>query len=468
MILVVHTYAGLSELFELGRGDLLRAQTLDSQVITVIAYEKSSEKQAHQTVDSLQTTTIENIENYRFLSRVEPSYLQARLPAAAPQEPETLETILNDYCSISLARCSAPRFNSVGFNWLASPAATELETIVMDWLAKLLNLPRSFMFCGTGGGVIQGTTSEAILCTLVAARDRALEKVGQENIAKLVIYGSDQTHSTYTKVGRIAGFLPSNIRCIPTFADTEFSLDSERVIQAMEADIAAGLVPVYLCATVGTTSSTAVDPVWCVAFHVDATYAGSACICRSLGSTWIGIEGARLGQHQPTQVAHELTWTVVACGSRTRNKPSESNSVVDYKDWQVVCGRRFRALPLWLVLRSHGVVNLQAHIRSILQMAKAFEAHVSGDPRFEIVVPRRFSSVCFRLNPPGIALTRLTQPGEFTLPILLWVEPTYEICGGGPRLLKRATWMQREVKSKRKLMLLLGRLESNFSDLFDD
>ncbi|XXG59470.1 hypothetical protein AAC387_Pa04g1550 [Persea americana] len=271
-------------------------------------------------------------------------------------------------------------FNSVGFNWLASPAATELETIVMDWLAKLLKLPRSFMFCGTGGGVIRGTTSEAILCTLVAARDRALEKVGKDNIAKFVVYGSDQSHSTYTKACQIAGFLPSNIRSIPTLADTDFSLDPVQVMRAMKADVEARLMPVYVCATVGTTSSTAVDPVKDLAdvaerfdtwLHVDAAYAGSACICPEFRQYLDGVERA------------------------------DSVSISPHKTGRWGVGRRFRASCLWLALRSHGVANLQTHIRSDVPMAKAFEALVAADPRFEIVVPRRFSLVCFRLNPPG-------------------------------------------------------------------
>eukprot|EP00268_Persea_americana_P067626 TRINITY_DN9325_c4_g1_i1.p1 TRINITY_DN9325_c4_g1~~TRINITY_DN9325_c4_g1_i1.p1 ORF type:complete len:352 (-),score=28.03 TRINITY_DN9325_c4_g1_i1:84-1139(-) len=283
---------------------------------------------------------------------------------------------------------------------------------------------RSFMFRGTGGGLIRGTTSEAILCTLVAARDRALEKVGKDNIAKLVVYGSDQTHSTYTKACQIAGFLPSNIRSIPTLADTDFSLDPVQVMRAMKADVEAGLMPVYVCATVGTTSSTAVDPVKDLAdvaerfdtwLHVDAAYAGSACICPEFRQYLDGVERADSVSISP----HKWLLTYLDCcclwvkkpsllakglsidPEYLRNKPSESKSVVDYKDWQVGVGRRFRALRLWLVLRSHGVANLQTHIWSDVRMAKALEALVAADPRFEIVVPRRFSLVCFRLNPPG-------------------------------------------------------------------
>ncbi|KAF8414010.1 hypothetical protein HHK36_002008 [Tetracentron sinense] len=403
-------------------------------------------KQAHQTVDFI-ADYYKSIETYPVLSQVEPGYLRPRLPETAPYKPEPFETILKDVqkdiipgmthwlspnffayfpATVSTAAflgemlCTC--FNSVGFNWLASPAATELEMIVMDWMAKMLKLPKSFMFSGTGGGVMQGTTSEAILCTLIAARDRALESIGQENIGKIVVYGSDQTHSTYTKACKLAGILPCNIRSIPTTADTDFSLSPKLVRMAMEADVEAGLVPVYLCATVGTTSSTAVDPLkplahvatdYGVWLHVDAAYAGSACICPEFRQYLDGIERADSLSLSP----HKWFLTYLDCcclwvknpsllvkalstnPEYLKNKPSESNSVVDYKDWQVGTGRRFRALRLWLVLRSYGVANLQTHIRSDIRKATMFEGFINDDPRFEIVVPRRFALVCFRLNP---------------------------------------------------------------------
>lgn len=405
-------------------------------------------KQAHITVDFI-ADYYKNIESYPVLSQVEPGFLWTRLPASAPYDPEPLEEILKDVhkdiipgmthwlspnffayfpATVStaafLGEMLCTSFNSVGFNWLASPAATELEGIVMDWLAKLLKLPNSFMFAGTGGGVIQGTTSEAILCTLVAARDRSLERIGKENISKLVVYGSDQTHSTYVKACKIAGILPSNIRSIETCREMDFSLDPIRVMEAMEADVKAGLVPLYLCATVGTTSSTAVDPVEALAevagkydtwLHVDSAYAGSACICPEFRHYLDGVERADSVSISP----HKWLLMYLDCcclwvkdpdllvrglgidPEYLKNKPSESNLVVDYKDWQIGVGRRFRAIRLWLVMRSYGVVNLQAHIRTDVKMAKAFEALVNADNRFEIFVPRRFALLCFRLNPPG-------------------------------------------------------------------
>lgn len=403
-------------------------------------------RQAHRMVDFI-ADYYNNIESYPVLSQVEPGYLRTRQPPAAPHGPEEFETILRDIhkdivpgmthwlspnffaffpATVSSAAfvgemlCTC--FNSVGFNWLASPAATELEMVVMDWLANMLRLPKSFMFSGSGGGVIQGTTSEAIICTLIAARDRALEIIGHHNIGKLVVYGSDQTHSTYTKACKLAGIFPCNIRIIPTSRDTNFSLSPAALRGVIESDVAAGLLPLFLCATVGTTSTTAVDPVSHLAdvaadyniwLHVDAAYAGSACICPEFRHHLDGVERADSLSLSP----HKWLLTYLDCcclwvkepgllvkalstnPEYLRNKRSDHDMVVDYKDWQIGTGRRFRSLRLWLVLRSYGVANLQAHIRSDVRLAKMFEELVRSDPRFEIPVPRMFSLVCFRFNP---------------------------------------------------------------------
>lgn len=195
-------------------------------------------------------------------------------------------------------------------------------------------------------------------------------------------------------------------------------------MEAMQTDVAAGLVPVYLCATVGTTSSTAVDPIKALAdvaerygtwMHVDAAYGGSACICPEFRKYLDGVERVDSISMSP----HKWLLTFLDCcclwvrnpdlmikglsiePEYLKNKPSETRSVVDYKDWQIGVGRRFRALRLWLVMKSYGATNLRTHIRSDVGMAKAFEGLVLADRRFEIVVPRKFALVCFRLNPPG-------------------------------------------------------------------
>ncbi|KAI3897600.1 hypothetical protein MKW92_022143 [Papaver armeniacum] len=403
-------------------------------------------KQAYQTIDFI-IDYYKNIESYPVLSQVETGYLLNSLPSTPPCKPESFENILKDVqtqiipgmtnwlspnffayfpATVSTAgfmgEMLSTCFNSVGFTWLASPAATELEMVVMDWFADMLKLPSIFKFSGSGGGVIQGTTSEAILCTLIAARDRALDRIGDSNIAKLVVYGSDQTHSTFVKACKIAGILPCNIRSLPTTLDMDFSLSPALVRATVETDVTNGFVPIYLCLTVGTTSSNATDQIdqftniasdhgiW---VHVDAAYAGSACICPEFRHFLNGIEGVDSFSLSP----HKWFLTYLECcclwvkkpslliralstnPEYLKNKPSESNLVTDYKDWQVGTGRKFRSLKLWLILRSYGVENLQSHIRSDIRMAEMFEDFVRKDSQFEIVVPRRFALVCFRWNP---------------------------------------------------------------------
>uniref|UniRef100_A0A803LLQ5 Tryptophan decarboxylase n=2 Tax=Chenopodium quinoa TaxID=63459 RepID=A0A803LLQ5_CHEQI len=389
-----------------------------------------------------------NIENFPVLSQVQPGYLLSSLPQTAPARPEPFEVILGDVskyifpgmthwlhpkffaffpATISSAAfvgdmlCNA--FNSVGFNWLASPASTELEMVVMDWLASMLKLPTSFMFSGTGGGVIHGTTSEAILCTLVAARNRAMAATNVDNpVSKLVVYASDQTHSTFAKACKMIGIPPKNIRLIPTTVDSKFALPPCHFRKCIKADVAAGLVPLYLCVTVGTTSTAAIDPLeelldiagdYDIWVHVDAAYAGSACICPEFRYHLNGVDrvdSLSIAPHKwlLTYLDCCCLWmknpslVVKALGTNPeylKNEPSESNSVVDYKDWQIGTGRRFKSLRLWFVLRTYGITNLQNHIRSDIGMARYFESLVRSDPRFEIVAPPNFALVCFRFNP---------------------------------------------------------------------
>ncbi|RVW60430.1 Tyrosine/DOPA decarboxylase 2 [Vitis vinifera] len=311
-----------------------------------------------------------NVEKYPVQSQVDPGYLMHHCPDTAPYCPEPLETILKDVSDSiipGLTHWQSPNFfgyfqanastagflgemlctglNVVGFNWIASPAATELESIVMDWVGKMLMLPPSFLFSGGGGGVLHGSTCEAIICSLAAARDKVLKKIGHHKTTKLVVYSSDQTHSTLQKASKLVGIPTSNFRSLPTSFSNDFALCPDDVRTAMEEDIAAGLVPLFLCATVGTTSSGAVDPlealghvakdfkVW---LHIDAAYAGSASILDSLST------------------APEYL----------RNNASESKKVIDYKDWQIALSRRFRAIKVWVVIRRHGLDNLMFHIRS--------------------------------------------------------------------------------------------------------
>ncbi|KAE8713342.1 Tyrosine/DOPA decarboxylase 2 [Hibiscus syriacus] len=390
-----------------------------------------------------------NIEKYPVQSRVEPGYLSSVLPDSAPYSPDSLDEVLNDVsesilpglthwqspsffayyqASSSTAGflgemlCSA--FNVVGFTWFSSPAATELESIVLDWMGKMLRLPSSFLFSGTGGGVIHGTTCEAVVCTLAAARDKALKELGGdwEKITKFVVYASDQTHFTFQKAAKLVGIPPSNFRFLQTSFATKFAMSPELLRSAIEDDIQSGLVPLYICATVGTTACGAVDPIaelgqvaneYKLWLHIDAAHAGSACICPEFRHFLDGVELASSLSMNPhkwfltnmdccclwLKEPHFLIDSLSYNPEYLENNPTKSNVVVDYKDWQVTLSRRFRALKLWIVIRRHGVENLMHHIRSDVELAKQFEALITEDERFEIVVPRRIVLVFFRLKP---------------------------------------------------------------------
>ncbi|XP_058090833.1 phenylacetaldehyde synthase-like [Magnolia sinica] len=405
-------------------------------------------RQSHIAVDFI-ANYYRTIESYPVRSQVEPGYLKKQLPESTPFSPEPLETILQDihnHIIPGLTHWQSPNFfayfqanastagflgemlctgfNVVGFNWITSPAATELEGVVMDWMAKILDLPQSFMFSGLkgGGGVLHGSTCEAIVCTLAAARDKVLDTIGWDQIGKLVVYGSDQTHFTLQKASKLVGIRPSNFRILPTSATTSFALSPDIARKAMENDVASGLVPLFLCATVGTTASGATDPldglgrlarefgVW---FHVDAAYAGAACICPEFRSYLDGVDFADSLSMNPhkwfltnmdccclwVKNPNFLTNSLATDPEILKNNATDGKRVVDYKDWQIALSRRFRAMKLWVVLRMHGVVNLRNHIRSDVALAERFEGLVATDSRFEVLVPRKFALVCFRLKP---------------------------------------------------------------------
>ncbi|CAD6225888.1 unnamed protein product [Miscanthus lutarioriparius] len=357
-----------------------------------------------------------------------PGYLKELLPDTAPSKPDTLEALFYDirekivpgvthwqspnyfayYPSNSstagfLGEMLSAAFNIVGFSWITSPAATELEVIVLDWFAKMLRLPSQFLSTALGGGVIQGTASEAVLVVLLAARDRTLRKHGKTSLEKLVVYASDQTHSALQKACQIAGIFPENVRLVKADCDKNYAVAPLAISDAIATDLSSGLIPFFICATVGTTSSSAVDPLpelgqiakannmW---LHIDAAYAGSACICPEYRHYLNGVEEA----DSFNMNAHKWFLTNFDC-SLLWVKASEENSVFDFKDWQIPLGRCFRSLKLWMVLRLYGVDNLQSHIRKHIELAKHFEQLVISDSRFEVVTPRTFSLVCLRLVP---------------------------------------------------------------------
>jgi tyrosine decarboxylase len=264
--------------------------------------------------------------DYPVRPNVTPGFLRDELPTNAPPmaEPDAWDSALQDIRDLILpgmTHWQSPRhfahfpassstagalgealiagINVVPFTWAASPAAAELEMVVVDWLGKALHLPESLLFAGGGGGTLLGTSCEAILCTLVAARDRKLAEVGWRSIGDLVVYCSDQTHFSFRKAARIAGIQRGHVREIQTSLEDMFALSPAALKAAVQADVDAGLIPLFLCATVGTTQTTAVDPIrglcavaathglW---VHVDAAYAGSALVCPEFCHVVDGVE----------------------------------------------------------------------------------------------------------------------------------------------------------------------------------
>ncbi|HVN81859.1 MAG TPA: pyridoxal-dependent decarboxylase [Terriglobia bacterium] len=386
----------------------------------------------------------EHIESFPVLSRAQPGETLASLPLHAPLHGEAFETILKDVDRLimpGITHWQSPNFFAFfpanasgpailgellsaglgvqGMLWMTSPACTELETRVLDWLAELLGLPAQFKSEGTGGGVIQDSASSAALCALLAGRERATHYQTNRSgcNGRLVAYGSTQTHSSIEKAVKVAGLGQQNLRLIEV--DDRFALRPASLARQITQDRQAGLIPCMVCATVGTTSSNAIDPlteigricstegIW---FHVDAAMSGTAALCPEFRYIHHGLELADSYCFNPHKwmftnfdcdcfyVANReaLIRTLSIMPEYLRNKPTESGAVIDYRDWHVPLGRRFRALKLWFVIRHYGVEGLRYHVRHHVELAQNFAAWVKESSRFELVMPPPLNLVCFR------------------------------------------------------------------------
>lgn len=385
----------------------------------------------------------ERLPDLPVLARTEPGATAARLPIAPPEGPEPLEAILSDldevivpglthwnhpgffaYFSSSsadpgvLAEFVAAALNVNAILWRTAPAATELEERMADWLRRFVGLPDAFE------GVIQDTASSASFTALLAARERALPGTRTEGLAaagtaaRPVVYQSDQAHSSIDKAAVAAGIGLANVRHLP--CDERFRMRPEALDAAIRADRHAGRTPVMVTATIGTTSSTSVDPVEAIAevcaahgtwLHVDAAYAGPAASLPELHPLFRGWERADSIVLNP----HKWLMTPVDCSVllvRDREAFRASLAVTpeylrsevaarNLSDVGLPLGRRFRALKLWFLFRWYGADGLRAILRRHVEMAGAFLAWVERDPRFEPAAPAPFGTVCFRAVPPG-------------------------------------------------------------------
>ena len=407
------------------------------------------------------------VEQFPVLSRVKPGEIRANLPAGPPSQGESFEQILADIDRIILpgiTHWQSPNFYAYfpsnssgpgilgdllssgldvqGMLWSTSPACTELETHVLDWLVPMLGLPEKFLSTSTGGGVIQDTASSASLCALLAARERATQFGSNRKgcDGHLVAYCSTQTHSSVEKAVKIAGMGSDNLRAIPV--DANFAMRPEALEQQIASDIKAGLTPCFVCATVGTTSSNAIDPVRAIAricashklwLHVDGAMSGTAALCPEFRFIHDGVELADSYAFNPHKwmftnfdcncfyVADRkhLIQTLTILPEYLRNQATESGSVIDYRDWHIQLGRRFRSLKLWFVIRHYGIEGLQYHIREHVRLAQQFASWVRADSHFELVAPAQLNLVCFRLRSGDrsnqVLMDRLNASGDLFL-----------------------------------------------------
>jgi aromatic-L-amino-acid decarboxylase len=283
----------------------------------------------------------------------------------------------------------------------------------------MLGLPERFLSGGEGGGVIQDTASSATLCALLAARERATAFAGNDKggDGRLTAYASTQAHSSVEKAVAIAGIGRRNLRLVEV--DERHAMHPEALAQQVREDRAAGLTPAFVCATVGTTSSNAIDPVAAIGrvcrnegiwLHVDAAMSGTAALCPEFRFIHDGLEHADSYCFNP----HKWMFTNFDCDCfyvadraaliRTlsilpeylKNKATESGAVYDYRDWHVPLGRRFRALKLWFVIRHYGVEGLRHHVRRHVALAQEFAARIAASPRWVLAAPVPLNLVCFR------------------------------------------------------------------------
>ena len=386
-----------------------------------------------------------------------PGDVRRKLPAHAPESAEPFERLFADFTDVILpgmthwnhpgwfayfpgnnsppsvlAEMLTATMGAQCMSWATSPAATELEQVVMDWLRQMIGLPGDYT------GVIQDTASTATLVALLSARERATAGAsGARGLAggpALTVYASRQAHSSIDKGVQLAGYGLEHLRHIP--GDPAYALDPARLEQAIERDLAAGLVPACAVATIGSTSSTAVDPVPAIAdicrrrgmwLHVDAAYAGSAAIVPELRAHFAGMERADsivLNPHKWLLTNFDCTAYYVrdvdallrACRiSPEYLKTTHDAEVANFRDWGIQLGRRFRALKLWFVIRSYGAEGLRAVIRRHVALAAELAGWIAADPDFELMAPVPFGLVCFRWHPSGVPEPELDRLNEALL-----------------------------------------------------
>ncbi len=394
-----------------------------------------------------------NIDDYPVLSQVKPGDIKAQIEAHPPVDPEPMPAILDDFDRVimpGITHWNHPSFfayfgitgsapgilgellsaalNVNGMLWKTSPAATELEEVALDWLRQMLGLPADFR------GVILDTASMSSMIAIAAAREaldldiRRQGMAGRPDLPRLRMYTSEQAHSSIEKGAITLGIGQEGVRKIPT--DDAFRMDPQALARAIEEDVAAGWRPFCVAATVGTTSTTSIDPVPEIAeicrqhnlwLHVDGAYGGMAAIVPEMRHVLAGCEHADSVVVNP----HKWLFTPIDCSAFYVRDPdilkrafslvpeylkTGEEDVTNYMDWGVQLGRRFRALKLWMVIRYFGHKGLAANIREHIRLGQLIAQQVDADPDFERLAPTPFSTICFRARPRDLA-ERLKEAG---------------------------------------------------------
>jgi len=389
---------------------------------------------------------LDHPERYPVLSRVKPGEVKGRLPAQPPESPEAFDDILRDFNEVivpGITHWNHPAFmayfgttgslpgilgelltaglNANGMLWRTSPSVTELEEVVLDWLRQMVGLPDTFK------GVIMDTASISSMIAVAAAREALNLRIREEGMAgrsdlpRLTMYTSEQSHSSIEKGGIVLGIGQQNIRKIEV--DAEFRMKPDRLAAAIEEDRRSGCVPFFACATVGTTSTTSIDPVSAIAdicarekvwLHVDGAYGGNAAVIPEMRWVLNGVERADSFVMNP----HKWMFTPIDFSAfYTRHvdtlkrafsilpeylRTAEGSTVTNFMDYGVQLGRRFRALKFWFIVRTFGVEGLIDRIREHIRLAKLFESWVRAAPGWEVVAPVPFSTVNFRACPQDV------------------------------------------------------------------
>jgi aromatic-L-amino-acid decarboxylase len=409
-------------------------------------------RHAHVFVDWM-ADYLETVETLPVRAQVKPGQIADALPLRPPEQAEPLEAVFQDFKAIvvpGITHWQHPKFfayfpaNSsppsllaemltatLGAQcmlWQTSPAAAEMETRVLDWLRQMIGLPDGFI------GTIQDSASSAILCAILTGRERATGwRVNDDGPSqRLTVYCSTETHSATEKGAKIAGVGRQNVRKIPV--DATFAMRADALDRAIDEDKAAGAIPVCVVASIGTTGVGAVDPLRSVGelcrrhgvfLHVDAAWAGSALVLPEHRWMIDGIEHADSFVFNP----HKWMFTNFDCSAHFVRDPDalvktleilpaflrtrERGRVIDYRDWSIQLGRRFRALKLWFVIRAYGVEGIRARIATHIALAREAEGWIVAAPDFELMAPRSLALLNFRYHPDGLdearALDRLNE-----------------------------------------------------------